>query len=100
MLEVGVVKALANERRLRILSWLKEPRRHFPPQVDGDLVEDGVCGVLIARKLGVSAPTASEHLRVLVQAGLVRPKRIKQWTFYKRDESRIAAAKRVLRSAW
>jgi len=100
MLEVGVVKALANERRLRILAWLKDPRRHFPPQVDGDLVEDGVCGVLIARKLGVSAPTASEHLRVLVQAGLVRPKRIKQWTFYKRDETRIAAAKRVLRSAW
>jgi ArsR family transcriptional regulator len=100
MLEVGVVKALANERRLWILAWLKDPRRHFPPQVDGDLVEDGVCGVLIARKLGVSAPTASEHLRVLVQAGLVRPKRIKQWTFYKRDETRIAAAKRVLRSAW
>ena len=37
---------------------------------------------------------------MLVQAGLVTPKRIKQWTFYKRDEKRIAAAKRQLRSDW
>ena len=100
MLPVSVVKALANERRLQILAWLKRPRAHFPPQVDGDLVRDGVCSVFIARKLGVSAPTASEHLRVLSQAGLVRGKRIKQWTFYRRDEKRIAAVKRALRSAW
>ena len=100
MLPVPVVKALANERRLQILAWLKAPRAHFPPQVDGDLVRDGVCSVFIARKLGVSAPTASEHLRVLTQAGLVRGRRIKQWTFYRRDEKRIAAVKRTLRSAW
>jgi DNA-binding transcriptional ArsR family regulator len=100
MLPVSVVKALANARRLQILGWLKAPRAHFPPQVDGDLVRDGVCSVFIARKLGVSAPTASEHLRVLSQAGLVRGKRIKQWTFYRRDEKRIAAVKRALRSAW
>jgi len=65
MLPVDVVKALASDRRLQILSWLKEPRAHFPPQVDGDLVRDGVCGVLIAQKLGISQPTASEHLKVL-----------------------------------
>jgi DNA-binding transcriptional ArsR family regulator len=100
MLSVDVVKALANERRLQILQWLKRPRAHFPPQVDGDLVDDGVCGVLIARKLRVSQPTASEHLRVLTQAGLLRPRRIKQWTFYKRDEKRIAAIKREFQSAW
>jgi DNA-binding transcriptional ArsR family regulator len=100
MLPVEVTKALANERRLQILAWLKRPRAHFPPQVDGDLVEDGVCGVFIAQKLRVSQPTASEHLKILSHAGLVRGKRIKQWTFYKRDEKRIAAAKRAFRSAW
>ena len=100
MLSIDVVKALANERRLQILTWLKEPRGHFPPQVDGDLVRDGVCGMFIAEKLGVSPPTASEHLRILTQAGLVRAKRIKQWTFYKRDERRIAEVKRAFRSAW
>ncbi len=90
------LKALANDRRLQILEWLKDPRRHFPPQVDGDLVKDGVCGVFIAQKLGVSQPTVSEHLRVLTQAGLLRSKRIKQWTFYKRDEMRIRELRRVL----
>ena len=96
MLSVDTVKALANDRRLQILHWLKQPRSHFPPQVDGDLVKDGVCGVFIAQKLGVSQPTASEHLKVLTQAGLVRGKRIKQWTFYKRDEARIGAVKRTV----
>jgi|SRR5471032_544859 len=90
-------KALANDRRLQILEWLKEPRQHFPPQVAGDLVKDGVCGVLIAAKLGVSQPTVSEHLKVLTQAGLLRAKRIKQWTFYKRDEPSIAKIKTAIR---
>jgi DNA-binding transcriptional ArsR family regulator len=91
-----VLRALANERRLLILEWLKEPRAHFPPQIDGDLVKDGVCGVLIAEKLGVSQPTVSEHLKILSQVGLLQGKRIKQWTFYKRDESRIKEVKRAI----
>ena len=90
------LRALANERRLQILGWLKDPRAHFPPQVDGDLVKDGVCGVLIARKLAISQPTASEHLRILANAGLIRGKRIKQWTFYKRDKAGIQRIKRLI----
>jgi DNA-binding transcriptional ArsR family regulator len=90
---VKALRALANERRLLILEWLKDPIAHFPPQVDGDLVKDGVCGVLIAGKLGVTQPTISEHLKILSQAGLVRSKRIKQWTFYRRDETRIRKLK-------
>jgi DNA-binding transcriptional ArsR family regulator len=91
------LRALANERRLQILDWLRDPRRHFCEQADGDLVEDGVCGVLIAEKLGVSAPTLSEHMRVLTAAKLIRAKRIKQWTMYKRDEAAIDAVKRAIR---
>jgi DNA-binding transcriptional ArsR family regulator len=94
---VVALKALANERRLQILEWLRDPRAHFRSQVDGDLVEDGVCGVLIAEKLGVSPPTLSEHMRILTGAGLVRAKRIKGWTMYKRDEKAIAAAKKAIR---
>src|ERR1700757_3551191 len=90
------LRALANERRLQILEWLREPRKHFREQVDGDLVDDGVCGLLIAEKLGVSAPTVSEHMRVLIEAKLVRAKRVKQWTMYRRDEDAIAAVKRVI----
>ena len=99
-LAAPALKALANDSRLAVLRWLKDPRKHFPPQVEGDLVADGVCGLFIAQKLGVGQPTASEHLRILVQAGLLRAKRIKQWTFYKRDEKRIAELKKLFREAW
>ena len=91
------LRALANERRLLILDWLRDPKKHFRGQADGDLVDDGVCGVLIAEKLGVSAPTLSEHMRVLIAAKLVRAKRVKQWTMYRRDEDAIASVKRVIR---
>lgn len=94
-----ILRALANERRLQVLEWLRDPRAHFPPQVDGDLVEDGVCGALIADKLAINAATLSEHMRILVDAGLVRPKRIKQWTMYRRDEEKIATAKRAIQDA-
>ena len=99
-LSTQVLKALANESRLQIMRWLQDPRAHFPPQVEGDLVEDGVCGLFIAQKLGIGQPTASEHLRILVQAGLLRAKRIKQWTFYRRDEKRIVDVKRELKDGW
>jgi len=90
------LRALANDKRLLILEWLKHPRVHFPPQVDGDLVKDGVCGIHIAAKLKISQPTASEHLKILAQAGLLRAKRVKQWTFYRRDEVKIRAVKRSI----
>jgi len=92
----AALRALSNDRRRLILDWLKHPKQHFRAQVDGDLVADGVCGVLIAEKLGVSQPTVSEHLKILSQAGLLRSKRIKQWTFYKRDEAEIARIKRAI----
>ena len=90
------LRAIANKSRLQILTWLKDPTGNFPPQVDGDLVDDGVCGLLIARKLGVSQPTVSEHLRILSQAKLLDGKRIKKWTFYKRNEKRIEELKSFL----
>ena len=89
IIKATVIKALANERRLRILEWLKNPRAHFPPQVDGDLVKDGVCAVFIEDKLGLAQPTTAQHLKALVDAGFLIPRRIKKWTFYRRDEKVI-----------
>ncbi len=90
------LKAVANERRLQVLEWLKKPVENFPPQVDGDLIRDGVCGCSIADKLGVSQSTVSEHMRILTQSGLAHGKRIKQWTFYQRDEKGIAELKALV----
>jgi DNA-binding transcriptional ArsR family regulator len=92
---IDVLRALASDKRLLILEWLKDPEAHFPPQVDGDLVRDGVCGVLIAQKLKISQPTLSEHMKSLTEADVVSAKRIKQWTFYRRNEKRIAEVKKA-----
>ncbi len=89
--------ALSSEKRLLVLHWLKSPTDHFRPQVDGDLVKDGVCLLLLAEKLRISPPTASVHLKILCDAGLLKSKKIKKWIFYKRDEAGIRAARKSLR---
>ena len=87
----AALKALASERRLQILEWLKDVPAHFPPQEHGDPVADGACNQFIVEKLGVSQPAGSRHLKVLVDAGLIIPTRRKGWTYYRRDETAIAA---------
>jgi ArsR family transcriptional regulator len=93
MLDPVVMAALASPKRLQVLEWLRDPRAHFPPQRDGDLVDDGVCVLFIANKLGVAQPTATAHMQALARAGLVTCKRIGPWTFYQRDEAALAALK-------
>ena len=93
MLDPAVMAALASPKRLQVLDWLRDPRAHFPPQRDGDLVDDGVCVLFIANKLGVAQPTATAHMQALARAGLVTCKRIGPWTFYQRDEAALAALK-------
>ena len=61
-----------------------------PPAPRTDGVPDRVRRVAQA----AASATLSEHMRLLVQAGLVTPKRIKQWTFYRRTEAVIAQATR------
>lgn len=89
-------KALASERRLQILEWLKEPTAHFPPQEHGDPATDGACNQFIADKLGVSQPAASRHLKVLTDADLIIPTARKGWTYYRRNESALANLKRTI----
>ena len=100
MLDVDLIKALGNDKRLQVLEWLRDPVASFPPQRDGDLVEDGVCALFIAEKLGVSPPTCGEHLKLLSRTGLIRGKKIRQWVFYQRDEDRIAQVKEALAGEW
>ncbi|GJD49269.1 hypothetical protein OPKNFCMD_1999 [Methylobacterium crusticola] len=64
--------------------------------MDGDRVEDGVCGAPIAEAPGVGAPTPGEHGLVLTGTGPVRPKRLEGWTMYRRDEPGIRAARQAI----
>lgn len=66
------IKALASETRLKVLSLLAEPEKHFSHQWSADPAEFGVCMTLIAEALGVAQPTASRHLDLLRKAGFIR----------------------------
>ena len=82
-------KALANPVRRQILQWLKDPQRYFTHQEHP--LEMGVCAGLIDQRCGLSQSTVSTHLAALVRAGLVTPRRVGQWTFFKRNEKTIQA---------
>ncbi|AEV39600.1 arsR-family transcriptional regulator (plasmid) [Pseudovibrio sp. FO-BEG1] len=87
---IEILKTLANENRLTILEWLQDPVAHFPPQKNGDLIEHGVCLGAIARKLGISQPTATNHMKVLVNAGLVTPTRNSNWVYFRLNKEAVS----------
>ncbi len=84
-----LLKAIASERRLQILEWLKDPVANFPPQEHGDPIEHGACNLFVVDRLGVSQPAASRHLKVLVDADLLIATRRKGWVYYRRNEVAI-----------
>ena len=86
---LAALKALASPVRLAILAYLKDPVGNFPPQIDGDPVTDGICADFLREKLGIAAATASRHLTLLADSGLLIATRKKGWTFYRRDEAAI-----------
>jgi DNA-binding transcriptional ArsR family regulator len=90
------LKALNNDTRLKILEWLKDPDANFPAHESGLSFENGVCVAYIQDKAGVSQSTTSQYMALLHQAGFVLPTRIGKWTYYKRDEEKIAQFMREL----
>ncbi len=95
---VDIFKALGNETRLQILQWLKEPEKHFTPQPAevSDFQEVGVCVTQFHEKLGVTQSTASQHLSILLRAGLLTSRRFGKYTYYKRNEEAFQQAKEIV----
>ncbi len=85
---ITVLKALSNDKRLKILQWLKEPKKNFK-STHCDIEKDGVCVGLIEDKIGLSQSTVSQYLMLLQQAGLITTSRKGQWTFCRRNEKTI-----------
>lgn len=84
-------RALSSDKRLQILEWILEPIEHFEAQIDGDLVDDGVCVGRIVDKIGLKQPTVTSHMKLLADADLVSAKKIKNWVFYKPNRRAIEA---------
>jgi len=88
---VEISKILANQTRVDILNWLKNPENHFPPHQDIDHFDDGVCVGYIQDRAGLSQSTISTYLNAMQNANLLIPTRHGKWTYYKRNEAVIAA---------
>lgn len=97
---LDIFKALANEKRLQILHWLKEPEEHFGPQglhiPDGDSFDGGVCVGSICEKAGVSQSTISSYLDQMQRAGLLESRRYGKWTYYRRNEETLSDLARYI----
>ena len=81
-----IFKALSDPLRLRILQFLRRP------DADCCSVEDKVCACDIEGLLGLSQPTISHHMKLLVQAGLVAAEKSGRWVYYRIDRDAFAAA--------
>jgi ArsR family transcriptional regulator len=74
-------KALSDETRLHILSLLREGEK---------------CACVLLEELNISQPTLSHHMRVLVESGIVSPRREGKWIHYSINTSGSSNAVRLL----
>lgn len=84
-------KVLANQTRLDILKWLKDPEGNFPPHPDTNHFDFGVCVNHIMDKSELSQSTISLYMSTMENADLVILKRVGKWSYYKRNEETITS---------
>jgi DNA-binding transcriptional ArsR family regulator len=79
------LRAIANPRRRAMLELVWDAERSA-----GD----------IARESGLSAPAASQHLRVLREAGLIHVRAAGNRRLYRSDPGRMAEVRAALEAFW
>ena len=80
----ATLKAIADPARLRLLSLIQAQPDH----------EACVCH--LTEPLGLSQPTVSHHLKVLLQAGLVEREQRGSWAFFRVREEPLASLRELL----
>lgn len=75
----GVLKALADPARLRLLSLIQSSP------------EGEACVCDLTAPLGLSQPTVSHHLRILTESGLLEREKRGVWAYYRLVPTAIAA---------
>lgn len=75
------LKALADSTRLGVLEFLSNPIQSCCSR------DDGVCACDLEAFLGLSQPTVSHHMKLLVQAGFVRAEKRGRWVYYELEPS-------------
>ncbi len=73
---VKALKALSDPVRLRIVEFLHRPVRSSCSR------EAAVCACDLDKYLGLTQPTISHHMKILVDAGLVHAEKHGRWVYY------------------
>ena len=80
----AALKTLADPARLRLLSLIQaQPEKE-------------ACVCHLTEPLGLSQPTVSHHLKVLLQAGLVEREQRGSWAYFRVCEEPLAALRALL----
>lgn len=86
------LKILSNPTRRAVLAWLKDPHAAFAGYSQlYDFSVYGVCASLIQDKAGLSQPATSLCLKSLQDIGFIEGRKVGKWTYYRRDEQKIAS---------
>lgn len=80
----STLKALADPARLRLLSLIRAQ-----PAAEA-------CVCHLVEPLGLSQPTVSYHLKVLLESGLVQRERRGSWAYYRVDEATLGRLRDLL----
>ena len=80
----GALKVIADPARLRLLSLIQA-------QPDGE-----ACVCHLQAPLGLSQPTVSHHLKVLVDAGLLEREQRGRWAYFRVVPEPLAALRALL----
>ncbi len=88
--QAAVFRALGDPHRLRAL--------HFLATAEPSCCAsgEGVCACDLVAHLGLSQPTVSHHMRVLVACGLVQARKCGRWTHYALCPAGLEAARAAL----
>ena len=78
-----VFKAFCDETRLMVLSLLQSGEK---------------CACVLIAKLELAQPTLSYHMKILVESGIVSPRKEGKWTYYSISEEGSDHAVRLLRA--
>jgi ArsR family transcriptional regulator len=80
----GVLKALADPARLRLLSLIQSSP------------EGEACVCDLTEPVGLSQPTVSHHLRILTEAGLLEREKRGVWAYYRLVPAAIGTVAELL----
>lgn len=81
----AALRVIADPARLRLLSLIQA-------QPDGE-----ACVCHLTEPLGLSQPTVSHHLKVLVQAGLLEREQRGSWAYFRVVPDQLGALRELLR---